>query len=169
VGYRTDSTGGIIGERDEERDQHLNTSINSIIHQKEVRRVVKFALVGAWGFVINMFFLWFFTETVGLFYLFSSLIAIEISLLNNFVLNDLWTWHDRGKEGKREYFKRMLQYHATASAAMLANVAILWVLTELFDVYYLASNVFGILCGSALNFFVNDRWTFKHKREGSQP
>jgi dolichol-phosphate mannosyltransferase len=147
----------------------LSTSISSIIHQKEVRRIAKFCMVGAWGFVVNMFFLWLFTETVGLFYLLSSLIAIEISLLNNFVLNDLWTWRDRGKEGKREYFKRMLQYHVTASAAMLANVAILWVLTELFGVYYLVSNVFGILCGSALNFFLNDRWTFKHKREDAHP
>ena len=147
----------------------MNTRIYSIIHQKEVRRIVKFGLVGTWGFVVNMFFLWFFTETVGLFYLFSSLIAIEMSLLNNFVLNALWTWHDRGKEGKKEYLKRVLQYHATASAAMLANIAILWVLTELADVYYLASNVFGILCGAVLNFFLNDRWTFKHKKEIAKP
>ena len=102
---------------------------------------------------------------MGLFYLLSSLIAIEISLLNNFVLNDLWTWHDRGKQGKREYLKRMLQYHLTASAAMLANIAILWILTELFDVYYLVSNIFGILCGAAMNFFLNDRWTFRYRRE----
>jgi dolichol-phosphate mannosyltransferase len=147
----------------------LNTGIHSIIHQKEVRRIVKFGLVGAWGFVVNMFLLWFLTENVGLFYLFSSLIAIEISLLSNYVFNDLWTWHDRGKGGKKEYFKRMLQYHVTASAAMLTNIAILWSLTELFDVYYLASNVFGILCGSVLNFFVNDRWTFKHKKEMAEP
>lgn len=147
----------------------MNTRIYSIIHQKEVRRIVKFGLVGTWGFVVNMFFLWFFTETVGLFYLFSSLIAIEISLINNYVFNDLWTWRDRGKEGKKEYLKRMLQYHATASAAMLANIAILWILTELFDVYYLASNVFGILCGAVLNFFLNDRWTFKHKKEIAKP
>jgi putative flippase GtrA len=33
----------------------------------------------------------------------------------------------------------------------------------------LTSNVFGILCGSALNFFVNDRWTFKHKKEMTEP
>lgn len=147
----------------------MNTRIYSIIHQKEVRRIVKFGLVGTWGFVVNMFFLWFFTETVGLFYLFSSLIAIEISLINNYVFNDLWTWRDRGKEGKKEYLKRVLQYHATASAAMLANIAILWILTELFDVYYLASNVFGILCGAVLNFFLNDRWTFKHKKEIAKP
>jgi putative flippase GtrA len=32
-------------------------------------------------------------------------------------------------------------------------------------VYYLVSNIFGILCGAAMNFFLNDRWTFRHRRE----
>ncbi len=143
----------------------LGLNIYSIVQKKEVRRFVKFCLVGASGVLVNMFFLWFFTEKVKLYYLLSSLLAIEISLLSNFVLNDLWTWHDRGKEGKTEYFKRMLQYHISSSAAILTNFSLLWILTGIFHVYYLISNVFGILCGTFLNFFLNDRWTFKQERE----
>jgi putative flippase GtrA len=143
----------------------LNSKIYSLIQEKQIQRFVKFGLVGTWGFLVNMLLLWFLTEKVGVYYLFSSIVAIEISLLNNYVLNDLWTWYDRGKEGKKEYFKRMLQYHVSTSAAMLTNISILWILTEVFDIYYLASNIFGILCGALLNFFVNDRWTFKHKKE----
>jgi putative flippase GtrA len=33
----------------------------------------------------------------------------------------------------------------------------------------LSSNVFGILCSAVLNFFLNDRWTFKHKKEIAKP
>ena len=90
--------------------------------------------------------------------------AIELSIVSNYVLNDLWTWHDRGKEGKSEYFKRMLQYHLSASAGLLTNIAILWLLTELLHIYYLFSNAFGILAGTFLNFFFNDRWTFRYKK-----
>jgi dolichol-phosphate mannosyltransferase len=143
----------------------LNSKINSFVQARQTQRFLKFGLVGSCGFAVNMFLLWFLTEKVGVYYLVSSIVAIEISLLNNYVLNDAWTWYDRGKEGKREYFKRMLQYHVTASAAMLTNLLILWILTEIFHIYYLVSNIFGILCGAALNFFLNDRWTFKHKRE----
>jgi dolichol-phosphate mannosyltransferase len=139
-----------------------------MIQSSDARRLAKFALVGAWGFVVNMFFLWFLTETAGLYYLLSSILAIEISLINNFVLNDIWTWHDRGRAGKAEYFKRMLRYQITAGASMLANLFVLWLLTAVFGVYYLASNIFGILCGSALNFVVNDRWTFRHRRSDLQ-
>jgi putative flippase GtrA len=148
-----------------EKQSHLNTRIHSLLQNNEIRRFVKFCLVGASGVLVNMFFLWFLTEKIKIYYLLSSLVAIEISLLSNYALNDLWTWHDRGKKGRVEYLKRMLQYHISSSAAILANLSILWILTELFHLYYLISNVFGILCGTFLNFFLNNRWTFKHKRE----
>ena len=138
--------------------------IHSLTQKDEIRRFVKFCLVGGSGVLVNMFFLWFFTEKAKFYYLLSSLIAIEISVLGNYVLNDLWTWHDRGKEGKTEYFKRMLQYHISSSVAILANLSILWLLTELAHIYYLISNLFGILCGTFLNYFLNDRWTFRHRR-----
>lgn len=143
----------------------MNSKIAPFAQVRQAQRLLKFGLVGTWGFVVNMFLLWFLTEKAGVYYLLSSIVAIEISLLNNYVLNDLWTWHDRGKEGRKEYLKRMLQYHVTASAAMLTNLCVLWILTEIFHIYYLASNIFGILCGAALNFFLNDRWTFKHRKE----
>jgi putative flippase GtrA len=136
-----------------------------LINTKHLQRFAKFGLVGTWGFMVNMSILWFLTEVGGLYYLLSSIVAVEIALINNYVLNDLWTWQDRGKPGKREYLKRMLKYHITASAAMLTNISILWFFTELVGIYYLVSNIFGILCGAALNFFVNDRWTFRHRKE----
>ena len=96
----------------------MNTMIHSAIRRSDTKRLLRFGLVGGWGFAVNMFFLWFLTEVGGVYYLFSSIVAIELSLLNNYVLNDLWTWRDRGKPGKREYVKRMLQYHVAASAAI---------------------------------------------------
>jgi dolichol-phosphate mannosyltransferase len=143
----------------------LTSKTYFLINIKHFQRLAKFGLVGTWGFVVNMSILWFLTEMGGLYYLLSSIVAVEIALINNYVLNDLWTWHDRGKSGKREYLKRMLKYHITASAAMLTNISILWFFTELVGIYYLTSNIFGILCGAALNFFVNDRWTFRHRKE----
>jgi putative flippase GtrA len=142
----------------------LHAKISSLIQEKEIKRFVKFCLVGALGFLVNMFFLWFFTETLKVYYLFSSLIAIELSILSNYVLNNLWTWYDRGKEGRVEYFKRMGQYHISASAGLLTNIAILWFLTEVLHIYYLFSNAVGILAGTFLNFFFNDRWTFRYRK-----
>ena len=142
----------------------MNWKIHSLVQDRNLQRFVKFCLVGTSGFLVNMFFLWFFTEVVRIYYLFSSLIAIELSIINNYVLNDLWTWYDRGKKGQSEYFKRMFRYHVFASATLLTNILILWFLTEILHIYYLLSNVFGILAGTLLNFFLNDRWTFRYRK-----
>lgn len=143
----------------------LNSIISSLTWGQEIRRFLKFCLVGISGVGVNMFFLWFFTEVVRIFYLFASPLAIELSILNNFILNDFWTWRDRGGPGKLNYFKRMVQYHISVSvSAIIANIFLLWFLTEIFNLYYLFSNLFGIAAGTLLNYFINDRWTFKKQR-----
>jgi dolichol-phosphate mannosyltransferase len=143
----------------------LNSIISSLFWDKEVRRFLKFCVVGLSGVGVNMFFLWFFTEILKIFYLFSSPLAIELSVLNNFVLNDLWTWRDRGRPGKMNYFKRMVQYHISVSvSAIIANIFLLWFLTEIFHFYYLLSNLLGIAAGAVLNYFINDRWTFRYQQ-----
>lgn len=143
----------------------LSSIISSLVWDKERRRFLRFCVVGLSGVGINMFFLWFFTEVFKVFYLFSSPLAIELSIINNFVLNDLWTWRDRKRPGKLNYLKRMVQYHISASvSAILANIFLLWFLTEVFHLYYLFSNLFGIAAGTLLNYFINDRWTFRSEK-----
>lgn len=143
----------------------LNSIITLLFWDKEVRRFLKFCVVGLAGVGVNMFFLWFFTEIIKIFYLFSSPLAIELSILNNFILNDIWTWRDRGRPGKLNYFKRMVQYHISVSiSAIIANIFLLWFLTEIFHFYYLLSNLFGIAAGAVLNYFINDRWTFRYQK-----
>jgi putative flippase GtrA len=48
------------------------------------------------------------------------------------------------------------------AATTLVNISLLCTLSEVFGIYYFVSNALGILCGTAFNFLVNDRWTFKH-------
>lgn len=54
----------------------------------ELGRFMKFCSVGLTGVIINMGLLWFFTDFARLYYLLSSVIAIEASILSNFLLND---------------------------------------------------------------------------------
>jgi len=143
----------------------INTKVTALFFNREVRRFFKFCVVGLSGVAVNMFFLWLFTEHLKLFYLFSSPIAIELSIINNFILNDLWTWRDRIKNQRSVWFRKVLKYHISVTiSAIFANVFLLWFLTEFFNLYYLFSNLFGIGAGALLNYFLNDRWTFKQEK-----
>jgi dolichol-phosphate mannosyltransferase len=129
-------------------------------------RFIKFGIVGGSGILVNMGFLWFFTEMVGFYYLISSVLAIALAMINNFIWNDLWTWRDRGEPGVKAYLMRMAKFILVSSiAAYIGNLGVLWILTHYFHVYYLISNLIGIAVGTALNYSVNNLWTFKSKVE----
>ena len=122
-------------------------------------RFLKFLTVGGSGVFVNMFTLYLLTEFANLHYFIAGLLAIEISILFNFTLNNLWTWGDRRSASVTT---RLLKYHiAAGTTAFLGNWCILILLTELWGVHYLISNFIGIVIGALLNFYVNDLWTFR--------
>jgi len=140
----------------------MNSIIRYIKFNIITPRVLKFSIVGASGVLVNMGMLFFLTEVLNLFYMISSILAIEISIVTNFVLNDLWTWHDRQK---KNLLARVLQYHISVGiTAVVINWLLLIILTEFFGLYYLISNLIGISAGTLSNFVINDLWTFKEKR-----
>lgn len=128
----------------------------------DVVRFLKFGIVGGSGILVNMGGLWFFTEVIGIYYLISSVLAIALAMISNFIWNDLWTWRDRGEPGMRAYLTRMAKFIVVSSiAGFIGNLGILWILTHFFDIYYLISNLIGIAVGTILNYSVNNLWTFK--------
>ena len=129
-------------------------------------RFIKFGIVGGSGILVNMGFLWFLTEIGGLYYLVSSVLAIALAMISNFIWNDLWTWRDSGEPGVKAYMTRMAKFIVVSSiAAYIGNLGILWILTHFFHIYYLISNLIGIAVGTILNYSVNNFWTFKSNNE----
>ena len=121
-------------------------------------RLLKFSLVGGSGVLVNMFCLYLLTELFQIFYIISSIVAIETSILSNFFLNSIWTWNDRKQQSS---FNRLLKYHICVGiTAIIANWLLLISLTELAGLHYLLSNLIGICIGVLINFVTNDLWTF---------
>ncbi|MDD5188851.1 MAG: glycosyltransferase family 2 protein [Methanoregula sp.] len=149
-------------------EQVIDIALFSISHHesaawKEWKRVFKFGLVGISGIVVNMVVLWYLTEFVGLFYLVSSLFAIELSILNNFFWNDLWTFNAGTSNRFSSRWHRLLAFHAVSAGGLVINMGILYLLTSVGGVYYLVSNIVGILVGFVWNFFVNRRVTWTRR------
>jgi len=124
-------------------------------------RLLKFAIVGGSGVVVNMFFLWLLTDIFDLYYLISSILAIEISIVNNFTWNYLWTWQDRKEGGAKELFVRMVKYHVSVMFAALGNWMLLGIFKEAFGLHYLLANGIGIAGGFILNYTLSDRWVYR--------
>ena len=82
--------------------------------------------------------------------LLASIIALEVSILIRFALNDWWTFRDRHT---KSLAARFYQSNFTSFGAPLICLAAVNILTPYFGVSYLISNSLGILLGLAWNWF----------------
>ena len=127
----------------------------------ELLRFAKFCLVGLIGILVNIGLLWLLTEFAGLFYLLSAAISIESSIISNFVLNDYLTFPDRRLPGTKSFLSRLLKFNLVCIVGLGVNMGVLWLLTEVFGIYYLVSELGGIVVATLWNYLFNTWWTWK--------
>ena len=136
--------------------------ITKYFSKTEIFRMIKFAIAGGSGIFVNMFFLWFFHEIVGWHYLIASIIAIALSIQNNFFWNYHWTFADRKIE-QMGWLKQLGKFHISVLTGILANWLVLWLLHSQFNIHYLIANAFGIGIGFIANYLFSTLWVFKIK------
>ncbi|MFC2116346.1 GtrA family protein [Bacteroidota bacterium] len=124
-----------------------------------MREFIKFALVGGSGVFVNMGGLFVLTRYLGMRIEFASPIAIEISILCNFLLNNAWTFSHR--ETNVGFKGRILRYHLVTALAGVVNYLTLLLLANVFGVLDLVANLVGIILGTFINFFLNSLWTWR--------
>ncbi|MFA4701553.1 glycosyltransferase [Pyrococcus kukulkanii] len=138
------------------------TMINYLRHlyrlmkwEGEIDRLVKFSVVGLSGVLVNEFFLWLFVH-LGLSKEIAVIPSTELSIINNFIWNDLWTFKDvrRGK-----LWERLLKFHMAALTGAIVQFVIYWVLVFL-GLHYLLANLVGIGFSFIVRYIVNRHVTW---------
>ena len=74
----------------------------------DFKQFSKFAVVGVINTLINLVVLFVFTEYLGLYYIYSAIIAFLFAVTNSFILNTLWTFK---KNIKHKYMQCILQQY----------------------------------------------------------
>jgi len=135
------------------------------LRQLPLARITRFGLVGASGIVVNQGLLMLFHGRFGWALLPSSALAIECSILTNFVLNSTWTWKVDFGGSLRIWLQKAAQYHAaTVVTALFGNIGVLAALVYFFSLDYRLANLAGIAVGSALNYLAGELWIFARQR-----
>jgi len=142
--------------------------------------LLKFLVVGTIGFFVNQFFLfllydtpvvWFLPKaesqadilfvTVGdMRLLIASIVAVEISIVSNFLFHDRWTFRDRQK---KPLPIRFAQFNLTSFGSPLISVATINVLTPSFGIHYFISNSIGIALGMSWNWIWNTQFVWRSR------
>jgi putative flippase GtrA len=132
----------------------------------QVRRWINFYAVGALGFAVQIVTLATLKGLLGVDYLVATGLAVEVSVLHNFLWHERWTWADRTGTGHGGVFDRLVRFHAaTAIISIVGNMVGTWLLVTAFELHYLVANLLAVLSCSILNFFVSDLMVFRKMRE----
>ncbi|MDG6988792.1 MAG: GtrA family protein [Nitrososphaerota archaeon] len=124
---------------------------------------IKFDVVGIIGVFVNegLFLLLLFE---GAYYLYADALAIEVSILSNYLLNEFWTFRDR-RHG--HMVARLLKFNGLMLVGLAVNLAILYGLTEYFGVVSGVSNLAGIGAAFLLRYWMSVRFVWMKKEEES--
>ncbi|MFM8332408.1 MAG: GtrA family protein, partial [Candidatus Methylumidiphilus sp.] len=121
---------------------------------------LKFLVVGASGVIVN---LGFFTLLLAfeLNKFIASPIAIELSILSNFLLNNFWTF--RWRNTKDRIRIKGLKFNAISLLSLSLSYSTFVALSLAFPAVPPQVHQFiGIMPATLVNYFLNSYWTFKH-------
>jgi putative flippase GtrA len=120
----------------------------------------RFNVVGAFGIAVQLATLAVLVRGARAHYLAATLLAVEASVLHNYVWHTRWTWADR-LPGRPRHGRMLVRFHLTsASISMAANVVFVPILVDALHLDVLLANCATIAVCGILNFVLSDRYAF---------
>ncbi|MCL2281270.1 MAG: glycosyltransferase family 2 protein [Dehalococcoidia bacterium] len=138
----------------------------SLMHRSgEILRFLKFLLVGVSGTIVNLGILWLLHDQSMLNWdiRIALLVAIEVSILTNFILNNYFTFRDRRQSGSSTLIINCLRYNFFSIPGGILNWLTTIVLTDKSNGSYIMLNLVGVAVAMLWNFIANSLWTWKKR------
>ncbi len=131
-------------------------------------RLARFGLVGISGLLVNAVVLAFTTETLGIFYLLSAVIATQGSTLWNFGLSEAWVFGQAHSPRGRP--RRLAMFLVLNNAAFGLRAPMILILTATLGFHYLASNLISLVALLVLRYGVADNiiWSSAQRPSGAE-
>jgi putative flippase GtrA len=121
-------------------------------------RWLKFNAVGGIGIIVQLAMLAAFKSALHLGYLTATALAVEATVLHNFLWHEHFTWVDRSTGSS---FIRLAKFNLTTGAfSIFGNLAAMRLLVGMVHLQYLLANAITITLCSLVNFLVSERFVF---------
>jgi len=119
-------------------------------------QLVKFCIVGASGYVVNLVAYFVIMHWLGASYIVAAVGAFFVAWLNNFVLNRQWTFPQHGKS----MVVPAIKYFIVSLIGLAVNLVILWGIVRLGG-NSLAAQAIAIVMVTPITFVLTRSWAFR--------
>lgn len=114
-----------------------------------VKQILKFVFTGGTSFLIDFFFLWLFTDVVGINYLISNILSFSISTVYNFILSVLWVFDVSDSRSRTRNF---IWFFILSAVGLGLSQLLMWVTVDLWGWYYLFAKFIVSVVVGVFNF-----------------
>jgi dolichol-phosphate mannosyltransferase len=121
-------------------------------------RLAGFALVGAFGVLVNTVALTFLTRELHLWYLAASVLATQIAIVVNYALAERYVF--RGVKTSRSPSLRLASYVLINNVSLLISGPVLWLLVSGFGMALVFANVLSLVALAVLRFAIADAYVW---------
>jgi dolichol-phosphate mannosyltransferase len=130
----------------------------------------RYILVSLASFILGTLILWLLTDKAHWFYIISATIGAMVSIISDFFLNEAWTFSRRRQDGfsAPRLIQRFLKHLLSKAIGLGIALSVLALVTQVFGVHYLISNIVGIAASFIWNYALSYFWVWARSRRVSK-
>ena len=112
-------------------------------------QLFRYVFVGGSAFIVDFFFLYFFSDICGIYYLISAVLSFIISVMVNYLLSTKWVFNQDNIDNKVLEFNLFILISAVG---LLFTEILLYFFTDILNIYYLISKIIAAVIVLFWNF-----------------
>ena len=112
-------------------------------------QLFRYVFVGGTAFLVDFFFLYFFSDVCGIYYLISAVLSFIISVLVNYVMSTRWVFNQDNIENKVLEFNLFI---LISTIGLVFTEILLYFFTDILGLYYLISKIISAIIVLFWNF-----------------
>jgi putative flippase GtrA len=129
-------------------------------HAAEVMRALSFLVVGGLGALVNLACVWVLSSFTRLPDAADIVLATEVALLFNFLLNDRFTFHSL-VDSRRPFWLRCVRFHGPSALGFVLTLVISLLAHQVGHLSTVVAQAVAILIVTVVNFLMHRLWTYR--------
>ena len=109
----------------------------------------RYVFVGGTAFIVDFFFLYFFSDICGIYYLISAVLSFIISVLVNYIMSTRWVFNQDNIGNKVLEFNLFI---LISTIGLVFTEILLYFFTDIVGLYYLVSKIIASIIVLFWNF-----------------
>ncbi|PSP55409.1 GtrA family protein [Halobacteriales archaeon QS_1_67_19] len=138
-----------------------DSELREVTNDPTVVRLYRFVTVGATAALIQTVLLWALVEQASLNYLYAAVVAIELTIILQYVANNAWTFQHSGYTSRADFLVGLVRTNVVRGSAIPLQVGLLYAFVNWVGLVYLLANGVAIVLSGFYRYYLDSRWTWQ--------